>query len=193
METKTFFTFLPSEACGTEKTGNRETMKIEAITKENLPRCRELILPYIYEELENYEGDPAAEYICLQYNETGENGTAAPVSALIMLLEPEGELALLSVYTLPEYRRQGYASELLAKAVFVARKLFQFDEGANEEFIDLKAVYRLTDEYRTAFEAFLKINGFTDFYLIDEEDAPQVWAAVAELRFYKTQLPGNNY
>ena len=63
METKTFFTFLPSEACGPEKTGNRETMKIEAITKENLPRCRELILPYIYEELENYEGDPAAEYI----------------------------------------------------------------------------------------------------------------------------------
>ena len=167
-------------------------MKIEAITKENLPRCRELILPYIYEELENYEGDPAAEYICLQYNETDEDGTIAPISALIMLMEPEGELAILSVYTLPEYRRQGYASELLAKAVFVARRLFQFDEGEDEEFIDLKAVYRLTDEYRRAFEAFLKVNGFTDFYLIDEEDAPQVWAAVAELRFYKTQIPVNN-
>ena len=186
METKTFFTFLPSEACGPEKTGNRETMKIEAITKENLPRCRELILPYIYEELENYGGDPAAEYICLQYNETDGDGTAAPVSALIMLMEPEGELAILSVYTLPEYRRQGYASELLAKAVFVARQLFRFEEGEDEIFLDLKAVYRLSDEYQTALEGFLKVNGFTDFYLLDEDDSPQVWAAVSELRFYRT-------
>ena len=160
-------------------------MKIEAITKENLPRCRELILPYIYEELESYEGDPAAEYICLQYNETDGDGTIAPVSALVMLMEPEGELALLSVYTLPEYRRQGYASELLAKAVFAARQLFRFDEGEDEEFIDLKAVYCLTDEYRTAFESFLKINRFTDFYLLDEAADPQVWAAVMELRFYR--------
>ena len=43
-------------------------MKIDAITKENLPRCRELILPYIYEELDAFEtriyiredGDPKA-------------------------------------------------------------------------------------------------------------------------------------
>ena len=168
-------------------------MNIEVIEKETLPQYKELILLYIYDELASYSDDLAESYICLAGTAENEDGILFPVSALIMLMEPEGELALLSVYTLPEYRRQGYASELLAKAVFVARKLFQFDEGANEEFIDLKAVYRLTDEYRTAFEAFLKINGVTDFYLIDEEDAPQVWAAVAELRFYKTQLPGNNY
>ena len=161
-------------------------MKIEAITKENLPRCRELILPYIYEELDAFEGDPAAGYICLAYNAADDDGTVLPVSALIMLREPEGELALLSVFTLPEYRRQGYASELLAKAVYAARQLFRFEEGEDEVFLDLKAVYRLSDEYQTALEGFLKVNGFTDFYLLDEDDSPQVWAAVAELRFYKT-------
>ncbi len=161
-------------------------MKIEAITRENLPRCRELILPYIYEELDAFEGDPAAEYICLAYNAADEDGSVLPVSALVMLMEPEGELALLSVFTLPEYRRQGYASELLAKAVFVARQLFRFEEGEDEIFLDLKAVYRLSDEYQTALEGFLKVNGFTDFYLLDEDDSPQVWAAVSELRFYRT-------
>ena len=34
-------------------------------------------------------------------------------------------------------------------------------------------------------EAFLKINRFTDFYLLDETADPQVWAAVMELRFYR--------
>ena len=79
------------------------------------------------------------------------------------------------------------------KAVFVARQLFRFDEGEDEEFIDLKAVYCLTDEYRTAFEAFLKINRFTDFYLLDEAADPQVWAAVMELRFYRLKPPQNNF
>lgn len=164
----------------------RRSLKIEAITRENLPHCRDLILPYIYEELVAFEGDPAAEYICLAYNAADEDGTVLPVSALIMLREPEGELALLSVFTLPEYRRQGYASELLAKAVFVARQLFRFEEEEDEVFLDMKTVYHLSKAYQTAFEGFLKVNGFTDFYLLDEADDPQAWAAVAELRFYKT-------
>ena len=41
-------------------------------TRENLPRFRDLILPYIYEELDAFEGDPAAEYICLAYNATDD-------------------------------------------------------------------------------------------------------------------------
>ena len=56
-----------------------------------------------------------------------------------------------------------------------------------------ETVYCLTDEYRTAFEAFLKINRFTDFYLLDEAADPQVWAAVMELRFYRLKPPQNNF
>ena len=52
--------------------------------------------------------------------------------------------------------------------------------------MDLKAIYRLRPEFQEAFEAFLKKNHFVDFVLLDEDDDPQVWAAMAEYRFYKT-------
>ena len=55
----------------------------------------------------------------------------------------------------------------------------------DEEFINLKAVYRLSEKFKNPFEEFLKKNNFTDFYLLDEHDNPQVWAAVEEIRFYK--------
>ena len=59
------------------------------------------------------------------------------------------------------------------------------------EDVNLKAIYRLRPEFREVFEAFLKKNNFVDFFLLDEEDDPQVWAAMAEYRFYKTadELP----
>ncbi|MBQ6508115.1 MAG: GNAT family N-acetyltransferase [Flexilinea sp.] len=161
-------------------------MKIEVITKEKLSDYKHLMLSYIYEELEQYEDDLDCEYICLAAMVPNEDGIIIPVSALICLMEPFGDIAILSIYTLPSYRRQGYASELLDKAVFVARRLFIFEEGEDEEDVDLKAVYRLRPEFQEVFEAFLKKNHFTDFVLLDEDDDPQVWAAMAEYRFYKT-------
>lgn len=104
-----------------------------------------------------------------------------------MLREANLDLAVLSIFTLPEHRRQGIASELLDKALFIARRLFVFEEGEDEDYINLKAVYRLSDKFRLPFEAFLKKNNFTDFYLIDEHDDPQVWAGIGEIRFYKTK------
>ena len=92
------------------------------------------------------------------------------------------ESALNDPFTLPK----PILNELLDKAVFAARRLFVFEEGEDEEDIDLKAVYRLRPEFLEVFEAFLKKNHFTDFILLDEEDDPQVWAAMAEYRFYKT-------
>ena len=161
-------------------------MKIEVITKSKLSDYKHLMLSYIYEELESYEDDLDCEYICLAAVVPNEDGILIPVSALICLMEPYGDIAVLSIYTLSAYRRNGYASELLDKAVFIARRLFQFEEGEDEEDVDLKAVYRLRKEYQEVFEAFLKKNHFTDFILLDENDDPQVWAALAEYRFYKT-------
>ena len=161
-------------------------MEIEVITKEKLSDYEHLMLSYIYEELEEYEDDLDCEYICLAAMVPNDDGILTPVSVLICLMEPFGDIAILSIYTLPAYRRQGYASELLDKAVFIARRLFVFEEGEDEEDVDLKAVYRLRPEYLEIFEAFLKKNHFTDFVLLDEDDDPQVWAAMAEYRFYKT-------
>ena len=162
-------------------------MNIEVIEKETLPRYKELILPYIYDELASYSDDLAESYICLAGTAENEDGILLPVSALVMLREANLDLAVLSIFTLPEHRRQGIASELLDKALFIARRLFVFEEGEDEDYINLKAIYRLSDKFRLPFEAFLKKNNFTDFYLIDEHDDPQVWAGIGEIRFYKTK------
>ena len=164
-------------------------MKIEVITKEKLADFEHLMLSYIYEELESYDDDLDCEYICLAATVPNEDGIIIPVSVLICLMEPFGDVAVLSVYTLPAYRRLGYASELLDKAVFVARQLFIFEEGEDEEDINVKAIYRLRPEFQEVFEAFLKKNHFVDFILLDEDDDPQVWAAMAEYRFYKVPDP----
>lgn len=161
-------------------------MNIEVITKEKLTDYRHLMLSYIFEELESYEDDLDCEYICLAATVPNEDGIIIPVSVLICLMEPFGDIAVLSIYTLPSYRRQGYASELLDKAVFIARRLFIFEEGEDEEDINLKAIYRLRPEFKEVFEEFLKKNHFVDFFLLDEDDDPQVWAAMAEYCFYKT-------
>ena len=162
-------------------------MEIEVITKEKLTDYKQLMLSYVYEELKTYEDDLDCEYICLAAVVPNEDGIMIPVSALVCLMEPFGDIAILSVYTLPGYRRKGYASELLDKAVFVARRLFIFEEGEDEEDVNLKAIYRLRPEFQEVFEAFLKKNNFVDFYLLDEADDPQVWAAIAEYHFYKTE------
>ena len=160
-------------------------MEIEVITKEKLADYKHLMLSYIYEELDTYDDDLDCEYICLAATVPNEDGIIIPVSALICLMEPFGDIAVLSIYTLPAYRRQGYASELLDKAVFIARRLFVFQEGEDEEDINLKAIYRLRSEFQEVFEAFLKKNHFVDFILLDENDDPQVWAAMAEYNFYR--------
>ena len=160
-------------------------MEIEVITKEKLADYKHLMLAYIYEELDTYDDDLDCEYICLAATVPNEDGIIIPVSALICLMEPFGDIAVLSIYTMPAYRRQGYASELLDKAVFIARRLFVFQEGEDEEDINLKAIYRLRPEFQEVFEAFLKKNHFVDFILLDENDDPQVWAAMAEYNFYR--------
>ena len=162
-------------------------MEIEVITKEKLTDYKQLMLSYIYEELKTYENDLDCEYICLAAIAPNADGIMIPVSALVCLMEPFGDIAVLSIYTLPGYRRKGYASELLDKAVFVARRLFIFEDGEDEEDVNLKAIYRLRPEYQEVFEAFLKKNHFVDFYLLDEADDPQVWAAIAEYHFYRTE------
>ena len=161
-------------------------MEIEVISKEKLSDYKHLMLSYIYEELDTYEDDLDCEYICLAATVPNEDGIIIPVSVLICLMEPFGDIAVLSIYTLPAYRRRGYASELLDKAVFIARRLFIFEDGEDEEDINLKAIYRLRPELKDVFEEFLKKNHFVDFILLDGEDDPQVWAAMAEYNFYKT-------
>ena len=110
-------------------------MNIEVIEKETLPQYKELILPYIYDELASYSDDLAESYICLAGTAENEDGILFPVSALIMLREANLDLAVLSIFTLPEHRRQGIASELLDKALFIARRLFVFERQVRQQLV----------------------------------------------------------
>ena len=163
-------------------------MQIELITKENIENYRQLIIPMVYDELlENLPDDKDGElyYLCL--------GTA--VSAVVMELEDFGDLNLLSIFTLPGYRRKGYATAILQKAVMMARQLYQWDEGEEDDDVVLKTLFRLPEDMEEDFAAFLAANGFTDFLLLEDADDPatepgedgeklNIWSAFGEIHFY---------
>ncbi|MBQ9503949.1 MAG: GNAT family N-acetyltransferase [Lachnospiraceae bacterium] len=159
-------------------------MKIEAIGKTELDKLKKLILPMVYEELEDnwVQAGPEGDiYLCLAAFD--DDGTAA--AALVIELEITGDMNVLSIYTLPGYRRRGLGRELLKRAVIACRQLFIWEEGETEEQVVLKALYRLPKEADIVFEAFLKAAGFTDFVLLDTVDELPVYSAFAQIRFFK--------
>ena len=158
-------------------------MKTEVIGKDRLPFFRDLILPSVYEELKRFPGDPETEYICLAASPEDQEG---PASALVAQMEEEGDLNILSIFTLPEHRRRGLASFLVSRLLNAALGLFQWGPGETEAGIYLKTLYRLPPGAEAAYDAFLKKNGFTDFYFLEEDPQYRTWCAVAEVRFFKT-------
>lgn len=159
-------------------------MKIEAIGKTELDKFKKLILPMVYEELEDNwvpAGPEGDIYLCLAAFD--DDGTAA--AALVIELEITGDMNVLSIYTLPGYRRRGFGRELLKRAVITCRQLFIWEEGETEEQVVLKALYRLPKEADMVFETFLKSAGFTDFVLLDTVDGLPVYSAFEEIRFFR--------
>ena len=182
-------------------------MQIKLITKKNIEQYRQLIIPLIYDELlEDLPDDENDElfYLCLACHadpdemsaeENAEADSDAAVAAVVVEMEDFGDLNLLSIFTLPEYRRKGYATAILQKAVMMARELYQFDEGEEDDDIVLKTLFRLPKEMEEDFAAFLAANGFTDFLLLEDADDPEtepgedgevlnIWSAYGEIHFY---------
>ncbi len=157
-------------------------MTTEVIKKTKLKNYRPLILSAIYKELQEVRGSLDQDYICLAA--VPDDGTE-PVSVLIAQTEETGDLNLVSLYTIPEYQRQGYASYLLDQLYMTARRLFLWEEGETEYSILIKTVYRLPEHAEAVFDSFLKKNHFTEFYLLDEDEEYKVWGAVAEVGFYR--------
>ena len=151
------------------------------ITKDELPNYRHLILPMIYDELCQQE-DIGSDYICLSSWLNEE-----PVGVIIVDLEGNGDLSLLSVWTDQRYRRMGVASALKDKMTFVAVNLYDWDDSQYGDDVILKTVYCLSDEHRQAFEGWLRANDFTDFGVLTakEQDRPEKCCATAQVNFYK--------
>ncbi len=173
-------------------------MKTDLIMPDKLMDYEHLILPVVYEELEETfkEGSPKQGdediYLCLAAFEDEDKAEKAsgdkPVSVLVAQLEDIGDINILSLFTLPGFRRQGFGSALVKKTIETARALFQWDEGEKEEEVILKTLYRLPPEMEKDYEGFLKAAGFTDFVLLREEEVFKVWSAFASLRFYRNRM-----
>ena len=167
-------------------------MKIEAITKESVGQYKSLILPYIYDEFAGGCEETDTEYFGLvALIEPGEEGFEeakefmGAVSVLIIQPEATGDLNIVSIYTLPRFRRKGYASALTGKAIQVARTMFQWDEGETEDLVIFKTLYRLPEDIQEIYEAFLIKNHFTDFVELESEEGIHAVSASAYLRFFR--------
>ena len=113
-------------------------MNIEVIEKEELSQYENLILPYIYEELDDSGGELSGNnYLCLAASAEDEKGSLIPVSVLVMLLEANLDLAVLSIYTLPEYRRQGIGLKMVQNVTAILKA-----EGYDLSYIHFTGVGR---------------------------------------------------
>ncbi len=144
-------------------------MRIEAVTVENLNEYKELILPYIYEEFRGCEDVPESPYFGLAaFSDNDPGNLSRPASVLVIQPEPTGDLNIVSIYTRPECRRQGFGSALLDSAIQVARQMFQWEEGETEDLVIFKTLYRLPEDLQEIYEAFLIKNHFTEFVELDD-------------------------
>ncbi len=151
------------------------------ITEKDLEEYEELILPMVLEELRQQDSIEE-NYLALAavYEDKA-------VGALVAELEDNGDISLLNIWTDEKYRRKGIASGLLQKMTEVARALYDWEDGQYGEDIILKTMYCLEDQYREAFEEWLRKNDFTDFLIIRDEEAdkPEICGATAEIHFFR--------
>ncbi len=155
---------------------------LQSITTRNLKSWKDLIIPVIYEELDLSRKELEDNYFCIGVKEGSDRA-----GALIAHIEPEtGDVQIISIYVLPEFRRRGHGSALVKALSDLMSSAFRFayDELSSQIFI--KTMYSLPAEYRKKYEAFLKAAGFTQFYIFKKAAGrkPALCGADAELRIY---------
>ncbi len=158
-------------------------MMIKALEREDLEPCEMLILPMIVEELKQSKDWEEDGYINLVGYED-----QTPLGVLIAEADPQGDLTLLSIWTDPECRRQGVATKLLQAMTQVALQLYQWEEHQYGDDVLLRVMYCLENKHLEVFEAWLRKNDFTDFYILDDDadDRPAIRSADAEIHFFRT-------
>ena len=157
------------------------TITYKQITEKELSKYESLMLPMIYEELEQ-QASIEEEYIAIAAEEEDE-----PLGVLVAEFEDSGDINLLSIWTTQDRRREGIASGLFDKMAEIARALYEWDDGQYGDDINVKTMYCLDDRYREIFEAWLEKNHFTDFMVMRDatKDRPDKCGATAEIQFYR--------
>lgn len=158
-----------------------EDVKFRQITGKELEQFRALILPMVYEEL------AAQEDMETQYMAIGAWIGKKSVGAIVIDPEDNGDLNLLSIWVDQDCRREGIATMLLRKILYVAYRLYQWEEAQYGDDICLKTMYCLADQYREPFEQWLQKNDFTDFGILRESrlGQPDICSAMAEIHIYR--------
>ncbi len=160
-----------------------ENIQYREITHDDLETYKALILPMIFNELSDEE-KLEESYICI-----GAWTDDKPVGAIITLMNEDGGLSLLSIWTDQKYRRQGVASGLLQKMTYVAFRLYDWQDMQYGDDVDLTTMYSLSERHKAPFEAWLRKNNFTDFLITKqaEGDKPAICAAIAEIHYYRNR------
>ena len=133
----------------------------EAVDEENLPEYEGVILPDIYELLEETaKEEPLAEhYLCIGVRQ----GSDAVAALILEMEEGTGDLVILSLYVAQEYRRLGLGTQMIHHALEIASESFVFAEGVEEEMVQMKSNSLLPEAVHEVWHAFLESVGFTDF------------------------------
>ncbi len=152
------------------------------ISTRNLKNYKEVIIPGIYDELEAERSVMADNYICL-----GARDKDGVTGALIAHIEPDTtDIQIISIYVLPGKRRKGVGSSLVKKLFDIVGNTYVFDEGEYGTDVFVKTMYCLPADIRSSYEAFLKANDFTRFYIFKKAKgrAAALCGADAQLHIY---------
>lgn len=152
------------------------------ISSQNLGRWKELIIPTIYAELEENRKYLSDDYLCIGVKEGREQA-----GALIAHVEQlNGDVQIISIYVLPQFRRRGIGSGLVKKLMELAAAAYRFDRTELSAEIYIKTMYALPAGLRKNYEAFLKAADFTQFYIFKKAAGrnPALCGADAKLRIY---------
>ena len=152
-------------------------MRIEMIRPQELDRVSRLLLPHVYEKIKTAGEETDVIVLALIPLRS------KIVSVLAAELEPTGDIGILSIYTLADHRRQGYASRLIGELLHISLGCFQWEEEPEEDIV-LKTIYRLPEDMEQVYRFFLEKNHFTDFVILDGASDPKVFCAFVELKFF---------
>lgn len=154
------------------------------ISMRTLSKWKDVIIPYTYEELLKDKEAFDEDYICI-----GVKDSEGPAGALIAHIEQHvGDVQILSIYMLPQKRRKGAGSGLISRLFNLMASAYGWEEGEYGTDVYVKTMYALPAELYKVYEAFLKANSFTQFYIFEKAKGRKPSLRGADARLHLIDL-----
>ena len=142
----------------------KDKLTYTRISRRTLKSWKEVIIPYTYEELLTEKEAFDEDYICI-----GVKDADGPVGALVAHIEQlVGDVQILSIYVEPDKRRRGAGSGMIKRLYNVMAQTYVWQQGEYGTDVHVKTMYALPAEMCKNYEAFLKANRFTQFYIFEK-------------------------